>query len=113
MTKRRMNGEGTVILTPSGNYRAFQSLENGHRISRTFRTQKEGLEWLRQVRNEIDKGVTFSSRNMTLREHIEEWVLIKQKSIRLNVFHQYSLLINRYIIPLLGSLKKKPESGHY
>ncbi len=65
MARKRGNNEGTVYRLPSGRWNAQVTLE-GHRLSKSFDTQREGTEWLRKARNQIETGMTYASSTVTL-----------------------------------------------
>lgn len=80
MAKKRGNGEGSIHKRPNGSWEVQVSLE-GRRMSRSFQTQREGLEWLKKTRNQIDDGMTFASTKVYLGEYLSGWLMsIKHRS---------------------------------
>lgn len=73
MARKRANNEGTIYKLPNGRWCAQVTLE-GHRISKTFDTQKEGLNWIRKTRGQIDDGMSYTSTKITLGEYMKSWL---------------------------------------
>jgi integrase len=62
---------------------------------------------VRRTLGEIDQGMTFEERGLTLGEYLREWILVKRTAIRVNTAVQYEKLIQLYIEPGLGSIRLK------
>ncbi len=105
MAKRGRN-EGTIFKKANGTWRAQASVE-GRRISYTAGSRAECQDWLRNMLNQIDQGMTFEGRNLTLSEFLEEWIEIKKNVLRSKTGYQYEKLISLYIRPMLGRIKLK------
>lgn len=102
--RRRGRGEGT-IFEERGKYRAQVSV-GGRRLSKTFSTKTEALEWKRKTTNDIiDKGLDFNSSQKTLGEYLAYWLELKQRTLKPTVFPSYQLYVERDLIPHLGKLK--------
>jgi len=67
MTKRRGNNEGSIHRLPSGTWRAQVRL-NGKRLGFTSETQRKAQEWFKNIRLQIDDGLTYSSSKTTVGE---------------------------------------------
>ena len=106
MAKRRGNNEGSIFKKPNGSYRAQVSV-GGKRLSFTGKTKADCQDWLRKTQEQVDQGVTFQGRNLTLSEYLDEWITIKKNVVRPKTADQYQRLINLYISPTLGKIQLK------
>ncbi len=110
MAKRGRN-EGTIFKKANGTWRAQASID-GRRISHTAGTRAECNDWLRKMLNQIDQGMTFEGRNLTLDAYFKEWIEIKKNALRTKTGYQYEKLIDLYIRPVLGKMKLKDLNLH-
>jgi integrase len=106
MAKKRSNGEGSMRRRSSGNWEVQLSLE-GHRLARTFKTQRECLDWLRKSRNQISEGMSYAGSQIILSEYLDGWLINKKATRRYATWLHYDWLVRRYINPTLGSIKLK------
>ncbi len=81
MARKRANNEGTVYKLPSGRWCAQLSLD-GQRMSKAFDTQKDGLDWIRSSRRQIDDGMTYTSTKVTLAEFLTNWLTSSKTRLR-------------------------------
>lgn len=56
---------------------------------------------------QVDQGMTFEARNVTLGAYLKEWMGIKRSVLRLKTADQYARLIKLNIEPGLGRTKLK------
>ena len=73
MAKIRAHNEGSIYQRSNGKWRAQVSID-GQRLSFTAETKKEGLAWILETKNQIDKGLTFQGAGTTLEEFLSEWL---------------------------------------
>jgi integrase len=104
MAKKRGNNEGSVFKRNNGTWCAQVSLK-GKRISRTFKTQKEGQIWIRETSNRIDTGLRYENVHLTLEDFLERWLRSSKSSLNKRVWAQYSQIARDYILPELGQRK--------
>lgn len=104
MARKRANNEGTIYKLPNGRWCAQVTLE-GHRISKTFDTQKEGLNWIRKTRGQIDDGMSYTSTKITLGEYMKSWLTSTKSSKRTSTWSHYEQVTRNYIVPRLGQIK--------
>jgi integrase len=104
MARKRANSEGTCYKIPNGHWCSQLTLE-GHRISKVFDTQKEGLDWIRKMRGRIDDGMTVTSRKIILTDFLTYWLASTKTTKALRTWQHYEQLIRSYMIPSLGMLK--------
>jgi integrase len=102
--KIRGKGEGTIHKRPNGTWRAQITLQ-GRRLSKTTKTHREAHQWLREIKNQIDDGLTYNSTKLTLEQYLDSWLISTKSSIRLSTWLQYETWIRRYIKPHLGKIK--------
>jgi integrase len=105
MAKRGRN-EGSIFKKANGTWRAQISIE-GRRISYTAPSRAECHQWLRKMLNQMDQGMTFEGRNLTLSKYLSDWMAMKKNTLRITTSVQYEQLISKYVLPKLGKLKLK------
>lgn len=96
--------EGTIYKLPSGRWCA-QILLEGQRLSKTFDTQKDGLEWIRRTRGQIDDGMSFANTKITLADFLIEWLNNTKASRQHSTWTKSEQICRSYIIPNLGQMK--------
>ena len=101
----RGHNEGSIGKTlRNGKYRAQFLLPNGHRISRSFRSKKDALAWLFEMRKEVEKGYAGTSTKVTLRSYLEDW-LTRHAKLKEKTKQDYRKHIEKYVNPKLGEIK--------
>ncbi|MCH7662279.1 MAG: site-specific integrase [Chloroflexi bacterium] len=111
MAKKRGNNEGSIYKRKNGSWRALVTVQ-GQRLTRTFKTKRDGQEWLRKMLDEIDNGLLFESTLITMSEFMEEWLVSIEPAVRFNTFKQYKQVTEQHILPVLGKKRLrdvKPE----
>ena len=106
---KKSHGEGTIYKKPDGKHRAQVSV-GGQRLSHTG-SQRECEAWMRKMRGQIEKGMTWPGAKVTMGELAEGWLAIKKTKLRLATQEQYDRMIRLYIIPGLGRLALKDLSA--
>src|SRR5450759_2499980 len=106
MAKRRGNNEGSLFKRKDGRWVAQVTLE-GRAVSKYFKTQKEGREWLKQMLAQIDEGLTFMGAQTSLEAYMTEWLKTISMTVRPKTLEQYTQVVNQHILPALGSNKLK------
>ncbi len=104
MAKKRANKEGTVFKAKNGKWRAQVTL-NGKRLSHTAETQHECLNWIRETKNQIDRGLTIKGSELTLEEFLNGWMTTIAASRTRSTLAFYRWLVYNRIIPHLGRKK--------
>jgi len=79
MATRRSNHEGSIYRMSNGTWRAQVSIGK-KRISCTAKAKTKCQDWVREQLNEIDKGMTFESHNLTLAEYLKGWISEKKSA---------------------------------
>jgi len=102
----RGRNEGTIFKKPNGTWMAQVSID-GKRISHGSKSRAECHDWIRKMLDQIDQGMTFEGRNLTLSAYLRDWIAIKKNAVRANTGNQYEKLISLYIEPELGKFKMK------
>lgn len=106
MPRKRGNNEGSVFRLSSGRW-CGQVSHEGHRQSKSFITQRECIDWVRQSRNQIGDGMSYASTQITLGEYLDGWLTVKKAERRYATWVHYDWLARGYIIPVLGNIKLK------
>ena len=104
MTRKRGNNEGTIYQKPNGKWRAQITL-NGHRLGSTSNTRFEAQEWLRNMGNEVQNGLTIKSAKLTFGEFLEDWLESVHARLTDSTWRTYSQLTRAYISPAMGKVK--------
>ena len=108
---KRGNNEGSIYKRSNGSWRAQISLE-GKRLSFSAKTRSECVEWLRRTTDLVDKGMTFQSHNLILKEYLSDWFSTKKNTIKPKTAYDYARLLKNYIYPPLGNIKLKELTTH-
>ena len=101
---RRGKNEGSIYKKKNGTWRALISLDS-KRVSFTAKTRAECHDWLRKMLDQIDQGMTYKGRQLTLKAYLCGWIETKKNSLRPKPAQQYERLIRTYIIPGIGHIK--------
>lgn len=106
---RRMRGEGSVSQRADGLWVGRVELEprNGKRRRRVVyaKTQKAVLLKMRDVRKQVEKGVT-TTRSMTLEAWLTNWVAdIAPRRVKPKTLATYRSYVTRYLVPAIGRVK--------
>lgn len=104
MNKRRGNREGSIYQRDNGKWRAQVSL-GGERLSFTGETRKAAQKWLRNISNEIERGLTLDGAKITFEEFLAEWLSTKQHHVAQQTHAYYCQLVRDYITPALGKTR--------
>lgn len=96
--------EGSISKRPNGHWRAQISEEDGHRISRDFKTKPEAQEWLRDMQNQLNKGYDYQGGKGSLGDYLTEWLDTSRLSLRDMTICHYEQVIRIHILPRIGSI---------
>lgn len=103
---RRGKNEGTIFRKPNGSWMAQVSID-GRRMSHGSASRADCQAWVRRTLDQIDGGMTYEGRSLTLSAYLDEWIGVKRNAIRASTAFQYEKLIHLYIVPGLGKVKLK------
>ena len=104
MAKKRGNNEGTVYKRKDGRWCAQVSL-SGKRITKYAKTQRECHDWVREITNKIEHGMSFDATQLTLERYMESWLTGKDLSIRQNTARNYRRYAEQNILPVIGKMR--------
>jgi integrase len=104
MVKKRGNNEGSIHKRKNGTWRVQVSID-GKRLSRTFKTHKECVTWMKKTHNRIDGGLTYETAHLSIEEFMNRWLVSSESSLRPKTWHQYKQITRDYILPELGQIK--------
>jgi len=102
--KRRSNNEGSLFKRKDGRWVAQATVE-GRLISKYFKTQHEGREWLKTIRSQIDEGLNFQGANITLEAYLNDWLKTIPMSLRPKTIKQYTTIVRLHILSYLGAVR--------
>lgn len=103
MAKKRAHNEGSIYQRPNDKWRAQVTID-GRRLSFTANTQKEGLAWILETKNQIVKGLTFQGAGTTLEKFLNEWLSTVSSSGSKGTYFIYSWTVQKRIVPYLGNV---------
>jgi integrase len=104
MAKKRGNNEGTVYKRSDGRWCAQVSL-SGKRITKYAKTQRECHDFVREITNKIEHGMSFDATQLTLERYMESWLTGKDLSIRQNTARNYRRYAELDILPVIGKMR--------
>jgi integrase len=101
---RRGKHEGSIYRRRNETWAAQVSI-GGKRITYSSRSRAECQQWVRRNLDQIDQGMTFEGRELTLGQYLREWILVKRNAVRAKTAFQYEKLIQLYLDPGLGAMR--------
>ncbi|MBX3047660.1 MAG: site-specific integrase [Anaerolineales bacterium] len=104
MAKRRGNQEGAIYQKDNGRWQAQFSID-GKRFSKSFSSRKECVNWLREMANQKDQGLTARGVDLTFEEFFEKWLLLIEPRVRHKTWLQYKGIGNYHLLPKFGKVK--------
>lgn len=104
MARKRGNNEGTIYKRNDGRWCAQVSL-SGRRITKYAKTQRECHDWVREITNKIEHGLTFDATILTLERFMQSWLTGKDLSIRQNTARNYRRYTEEDILPVIGKMR--------
>jgi integrase len=78
---------------------------SGRRITKYAKTQKECRDWVKQILNKIEYGLTFDGTQLTLENFMESWLTDKDLSIRASTARNYRRYSEQQILPILRKMR--------
>jgi len=106
MAKRRANNEGTIYQRPNGKWRAQISIES-RRLSHTGTTQRECQIWIKEIRNQIERGLTYKGADTCLEKFLADWLETISSSRSQGTNTLYRWTVEKRINPFIGTKKLK------
>lgn len=101
---KRSNQEGSIHKRKNGRWRAQVTI-HGKRLSYSAATQAECRTWVRKMMSKVDTGFSYDVMQLSLEDHINDWLQNAKATIRPSTYDQYKQISRDYIKPQLGSLK--------
>jgi hypothetical protein len=80
---------------------------DGSRASFTADSKAECQGWLRTVLEQAGQGWNYAGGKMTLGEYLPVWLENNRASLRLKTHDQYRRIVEKYILPHIGSIHLK------
>lgn len=104
MARRRGNQEGTIYQRSSGSWLAQVTIQ-GHRLSKSFSTQKECRLWIKKMQEQIDNGLSFSGVRITFGQYLQSWLEYTKGTVRPKTWQQYEGIVRNHLTPALGKIR--------
>ena len=110
--RRRPNGEGTVVRrdTPAGTRWDIQVHdENGKRVYRRYKTEREALAALKETQRNRDVGRAVMPERHTMADLFDAWLTdlgerVDRGERSLNTWREYESYVRQHIRPALGPI---------
>jgi integrase len=103
--KRRARGEGTIRLRRDGRWEGRLSLPDGRRKSVFARTQREAVEKLRRLQQDIAQGqLPAAGRPPTLAAFLETWLVDVGHRCGPRTHRSYADVVRLHLRPALGTV---------
>lgn len=101
--EHRRHGEGTCYKR--GNlWQAQVTAEDGSRLSKTFRLEKEGLAWCRQMARQRDEGqLSGEAHRLTVAAFLDRWLTAMAPTLAANTASSYRSIVRTHLLPGLGA----------
>jgi len=107
MAKKRGHNQGSVYKHKATGKWCSQVTIQGPRLTEYFSTQKEGFEWIQEMRLQIDRGLTFEAAKLKMSDYLKYWLDTIQDSIKQTTWIDYRQGVKNHILPNLGDFKVK------
>jgi integrase len=105
-SKRRAHGEGSVFLRKDGRWGAQITLENGKRLYRYGKTQREALEKLRRAQYELEQGTLAQGPKQAVKDYLNYWLEeVHKATLKVSTYALYRRHLDNHIIPQLGHIR--------
>ena len=105
-SKRRAHGEGSVFLRKDGRWGAQITLENGKRLYRYGKTQREALEKLRRAQYELEQGTLTQGPKQSIKDYLNYWLEeVHRATLKVSTYALYRRHLDNHIIPQLGHIR--------
>ena len=108
--KRRGNGDGSIYQRPNGSWSALATvtLVNGDKKRKcvTAKTRDSVKEKLRELLEQENRRIPYVKKDWTVAAYFDHWIRdIQVNRIRETTITSYTLVIKKYIKPVLGNHK--------
>lgn len=110
--KRASNNMGNVYKRPDGRWEGKASLPGGRRKSVYAATEKECVEKLQRLQQDVRSGLPIPAKDQTLATFLEDWLENTIKPNRApSTYMSYRQVIRLYVAPALGTIKLRKLTG--
>ena len=105
MTKRRLNGEGTIYWHKGLKRYMIQVVDAG--IRRTFyaTTQADAKKKLRGLQRKQDQGERLVTSGMPLKDYLDVWIESIKNRVRPSTFQGHETMVRVHLVPRLGHIR--------
>jgi len=101
--KTRGKNEGS-IWRHGCRWRAAVTL-GGKRVTKLFSTKLECRNWIRDMQNQIEQGLTYRATRLSLEQFLTEWLKIHKTGLKPRTIERYAQIVRDYIVPYIGNIK--------
>ena len=101
MAKKRAHHEGSIYRRKDGKWRAQVSLD-GKRLSHTAASQRECQTWIKEIRGQIDNGLTAKGSEETLETFLSNWLVTVSTSRAKSTYDHYRWIVEHRVNPHIG-----------
>lgn len=110
MSKKRGNGEGSIIKLSDGRYEARIAVKDPctgkyRTHTRSRKTRKEVQEWLAAIKIAIGTGQYVGNHQMTVANWLDTWLHEYSKpKVRVTTWESYESMVRNHIKPHIGHI---------
>ena len=83
-----------------------------HRVTKTFKSKKEAIDFERETIVKIKKGLMEEGGNIKLSDYLDRWLKVRQSKVSVSTFNGYKYVIKR-ITKELGKVKVEKLRVHH
>jgi hypothetical protein len=105
MTKRRVNGEGSVYRRGDGRVVGEYEDANGKHRYFSGKTKAEVRQKLRKVLADRDAGIAYDSENLTVGAYLHRWLDAVKGSVRERTWERHEQVVRVHLEPTIGGVK--------
>lgn len=103
MPRKRSNGDGSIFADGDG-WR-IQLMVEGKLVRRRATTKAQALAMLKELRQQVEAGLTIGTARQTVAEWLEHWLGVIAPKIKVKTLEGYRAVIGWYILPHLGHIR--------
>jgi len=101
---RRAKGEGSVFKRKDGRWQA--RYQAGSKRKYIYgKTRAEVARKLNEAISEVNRGLVYDDKGITVERHIEDWLAASKSSVRISTWERYEQICRKHIVPEVGHLK--------
>ena len=105
-SREKGKGEGSVLKRKDGRWQARYTA-NGKRRYVYGKTKSEVARRLNEALHEVNRGLVYDDKGMTVGEHLGNCLDASKGSMRMSTWERYEQICRKHIVPELGHLRMR------